>query len=80
MSEKSFLPDPVTRPSADIRHDPGAPGTPAPDPALDPEPDPARIAADEAIGATDGAVGNRTGPAVGYDQEPVQEKDKGGVS
>ena len=33
----------------------------------------------EPIGATEDEVGDRTGPGAGYDQEPRQEKDKGGV-
>jgi hypothetical protein len=35
---------------------------------------------DEHEGATDEKVGDRTGPGAGYDQEPEQEKDKGGVA
>ena len=35
--------------------------------------------AGEHEGATENEVGDRTGPGVGYDQEPVQERDKGGV-
>ena len=31
-------------------------------------------------GATEAAVGDRTGPGAGYDDEPEQVKDKGGVS
>jgi hypothetical protein len=43
-------------------------------------PNPAeRTRTDEHEGATDEQVGDRTGPGVGYDQEPVQERDKGGV-
>ena len=34
----------------------------------------------EPEGATDEAVGDRTGPGAGYDDEPEQVKDKGGVS
>jgi hypothetical protein len=30
-------------------------------------------------GGTDGQVGDRSGPGAGYDGEPVQVKDKGGV-
>ena len=30
-------------------------------------------------GATEGQVGDRLGPAVGYDTEPSQVKDEGGV-
>jgi hypothetical protein len=45
-----------------------------------PEGNPAeRAPADEHEGATDEQVGDRTGPGVGYDQEPEQERDKGGV-
>ena len=33
----------------------------------------------EPLGATEEQVGDRTGPGAGYDQEPRQEKDKGGV-
>ena len=33
----------------------------------------------EPLGATEDQVGDRTGPGAGYDQEPRQEKDKGGV-
>jgi len=31
-------------------------------------------------GATDSKVGDRQGPGAGFDQEPRQEKDKGGVA
>ena len=34
---------------------------------------------DEHEGATDEQVGDTTGPGVGYDQEPEQEPDEGGV-
>ena len=35
---------------------------------------------DEREGATEREVGDRTGPGAGYDNEPEQEKDPGGVS
>ena len=35
---------------------------------------------DEHEGATDADVSDLTGPGAGYDQEPEQEKDTGGVS
>ena len=45
-----------------------------------PVPNPAeRTTTDEHEGATDEQVGDRTGPGAGYDQEPVQQRDKGGV-
>jgi hypothetical protein len=47
--------------------------TPAPDNPAE------RTTTDEHEGATDEQVGDTTGPGVGYDQEPAQEKDKGGV-
>ena len=31
-------------------------------------------------GATEKEVGDRTGPGAGYDKEPEQEDDKGGVT
>lgn len=31
-------------------------------------------------GATEDDVGDRTGPGAGYDEEPAQEEDEGGVS
>ncbi|HVW06577.1 MAG TPA: hypothetical protein VHB78_16350 [Vicinamibacterales bacterium] len=31
-------------------------------------------------GATEDEVGDRTGPGAGYDEEPAQEPDEGGVS
>ena len=34
---------------------------------------------DEHEGATDADVGDLTGPGAGYDQEPEQEVDEGGV-
>lgn len=34
----------------------------------------------EPLGATEEQTGDRTGPGAGYDQEPRQEKDKGGVT
>jgi hypothetical protein len=36
--------------------------------------------ADGHEGATDDQVGDRTGPGAGYDDEPQQVKDHGGVS
>ncbi len=45
-----------------------------------PTPNPAeRTKTDEHEGATDEQVGDTAGPGVGYDQEPAQERDKGGV-
>ena len=35
---------------------------------------------DEHEGATEQDISDRTGPGVGYDQEPEKEKDEGGVS
>lgn len=35
---------------------------------------------DEHEGGTDKQVGDRTGPGAGYDKEPAQVKDEGGVS
>jgi hypothetical protein len=35
---------------------------------------------EEREGATEREVGDRTGPAAGYDNEPEQERDRGGVS
>lgn len=35
---------------------------------------------EEHEGGTESEVGDRTGPGAGYDEEPPQEKDKGGVS
>ena len=35
---------------------------------------------DDREGATDEEVGDRTGPGAGYDMEPEQEKDRGGVA
>jgi hypothetical protein len=35
---------------------------------------------DNREGATDNKVGDRTGPGAGYDMEPEQEKDRGGVA
>lgn len=37
-------------------------------------------AQDSREGATDNEVGDRTGPGAGYDLEPEQEKDRGGVA
>jgi hypothetical protein len=84
FSDTPFLPGKPLPPSPDIRRDPGIPGAPVsdplPNPVPDPTPDPTQLGAAEPIGATDDAVGDRTGPAVGYDQEPEQEHDKGGVA
>jgi len=41
---------------------------------------PGAVTPSEHEGATDGEVGDLTGPGAGYDDEPVQEKDRGGVS
>jgi hypothetical protein len=35
---------------------------------------------EEHEGATEQQVSDRTGPGVGFDQEPEREKDEGGVS
>jgi hypothetical protein len=54
--------------------------TDRPKPAL-PEGEPADDpSAEEREGATEGEVGDRTGPGAGYDNEPEQDKDRGGVS
>jgi hypothetical protein len=42
--------------------------------------EPAKPAQDEREGATDEQVGDRIGPGAGYDIEPEQEKDGGGVA
>ena len=42
--------------------------------------DAATPAQDGREGATDKEVGDRTGPGAGYDLEPEQEKDRGGVA
>jgi hypothetical protein len=56
------------------RRAPEAPGAPAgaerPSEANPPEHE----------GAAETEVGDRTGPGAGYDEEPEQEKDRGGVS
>ena len=62
--------------------------TPTPSPRPDPDPEtpppaPEPVVGqeiDDHTGATDAQVGDLTGPGAGYDQEPKQEKDKGGVS
>lgn len=41
--------------------------------------DPRTPQQDEHEGATEEEVGDLTGPGAGYDQEPEQEKDRGGV-
>jgi hypothetical protein len=40
----------------------------------------ADVSDEEREGATEREVGDRTGPGAGYDNEPEQEKDPGGVS
>jgi hypothetical protein len=44
------------------------------------ESDAATPAQDGREGATDKEVGDRTGPGAGYDLEPEQERDRGGVA
>ena len=44
------------------------------------ESDPESPGQDGRDGATDKEVGDRTGPGAGYDMEPEQEKDRGGVA
>jgi hypothetical protein len=39
-----------------------------------------RKGATDREGASETQVGDRTGPGPGYDKEPVQERDKGGVT
>jgi hypothetical protein len=61
---------------------PGNPASPdSPPPAgKNPPVEPAeRPETDEHEGAVEEQVGDTTGPGVGYDQEPEQEKDEGGV-
>ena len=48
----------------------------APDPD---EPRETLTGADDREGATENQVGDRTGPGAGYDKEPLQEDDDGGV-
>jgi hypothetical protein len=59
------------------------PGHP-PDPIPEPPADPAVRQEDEDEqqheGGTEKQVGDRTGPGAGYDQEPKQEPDEGGVA
>ena len=57
----------------DNRHppDPRRPPPQPPSKSTDPE---------EREGATDQEVGDRSGPGAGYDNEPEQERDRGGVS
>jgi hypothetical protein len=47
------------------------PVPPPQEPDIDPE---------EHEGATEDEIGDRVGPGAGYDNEPEQEKDRGGVS
>ncbi|HUR20445.1 MAG TPA: hypothetical protein VMZ90_06525 [Vicinamibacterales bacterium] len=66
-------PNPGTqRPSSTKPSGPANSKTPVENPAE-------RTKTDEHEGATDEQVGDRTGPGAGYDQEPAQERDKGGV-
>jgi hypothetical protein len=39
-----------------------------------------KAGSDEPVGATEEQIGDRTGPAAGYDQEPEQDEDEGGVA
>jgi hypothetical protein len=48
--------------------------------AQEPEIEGATPEQDTHEGATDTAVGDRTGPGAGYDKEPEQKKDQGGVA
>ena len=67
-----------------MKQDPKNPDASKPRPSRNTPPDPdspeRTPTTDEHEGATDEQVGDTTGPGVGYDQEPVQERDKGGVS
>jgi hypothetical protein len=51
-----------------------------PDPSPTPEPPRDPPDADDREGATERDVGDRVGPGAGYDNEPEQEPDRGGVS
>ena len=44
------------------------------------EPREIRTGGDDREGATETQVGDRTGPGAGYDKEPPQEEDDGGVT
>ena len=59
------------------------PGRTNPKPAQPPARDPDALPtdhADDREGATERDVGDLTGPGAGYDNEPEQDKDRGGVS
>ena len=45
-----------------------------------PVPDPVDLVSDEHEGATEEDIGDLGGPGAGYDNEPEQEKDPGGVA
>jgi len=60
----------------------GRPGTGTQGPLADVQHDTKRPGANEEEheGATEQQVSDRSGPGVGFDQEPEREKDEGGVS
>jgi hypothetical protein len=62
---------PTHRPDDRTPRDPPSP--PAPPPRAEPD-------SDEHEGATETDVGDLGGPGAGYDNEPEQEKDTGGVA
>ena len=45
-----------------------------------PPPEPPDAEDEEREGATEQEIGDRSGPGAGYDNEPEQEPDRGGVS
>lgn len=55
-------------------------GTPHPSPKSGSVSDAPTAPPAEHEGADESEVGDRTGPGAGYDDEPKQEKDRGGVS
>ena len=69
--------NPNTRqPKGPAESEPPANKKPIPPPEGDRPPSPEK---EEHEGAVDEQVGDTTGPGVGYDQEPEQQRDKGGV-
>ena len=76
MSKRPSGADSTTdRPAGRERKAPHKRTPPDPD-----EPREVRTGAGDREGATETQVGDRTGPGAGYDKEPPQEEDDGGVT
>lgn len=72
MSNATDTPKPPVRPTEPVRKRQEPPNEAKKPPMTDPPPD--------HEGAIEEETGDRTGPGAGYDNEPEQDKDTGGIA